>query len=152
MRIVTEISLEDFEAWSGARDTLDTLNEKGLTEQLESILDDMGDGEMEEGWSDTSLNDFLWFETDTIAEWLGFSSWEALENDGEEEEEDEYTEEEQEQILNDCLDGGETFESFCCNFTHCYSCPFDSICRNREECEKHYNELMAEQEEQEEEE
>lgn len=41
-----------------------------------------------DGMSETELNDLLWFEDDTIAEWLGFEDWEALErlNNGEEEE------------------------------------------------------------------
>ena len=91
MRIVTETSLEDFKAWCGAVDTLNTLNEKGLTEQLETILEN---DIFPDGCTDTELNDLLWFDNDAIAEWLGFSSWEALENDGEEDEEEEEEEEE----------------------------------------------------------
>lgn len=30
-----------------------------------------------EGMTQTDVNDFFWFERDTIAEWLGFDSWEA---------------------------------------------------------------------------
>ena len=43
-----------------------------------------------EGWSDTAINDFLWFETDTIAEWLGYEDWDDLcrKHAGEEEDED----------------------------------------------------------------
>ena len=39
---------------------------------------------MDSDVSDTYINDILWMERDMIAEWCGFSSWEALEN-GEEE-------------------------------------------------------------------
>ena len=80
MKIYKEISLEDFEAWSGAVNTMDTLyNLKTETHTdvfsiLESCIDDFGDG-----ISETSLNDILWFETDTIAEWLGYEDWEQLE-------------------------------------------------------------------------
>ena len=81
MKIYSEISLENFEAWSGGRDTLDVLIEKDLCDQLEAIIDDIEPGE---GWSDTAINDLLWFERDNIAEWLGFSDWEDLENGGEE--------------------------------------------------------------------
>lgn len=35
MRIITETSLENFEAWSGGADTLNTLIEKDLCETLE---------------------------------------------------------------------------------------------------------------------
>ena len=30
--------------------------------------------------TDTEINDFFWFERDTIAEWLGYEDWEDLEN------------------------------------------------------------------------
>lgn len=86
MKIYSEISLENFKAWSGGRDTLDVLIEKDLCDQLEAIIDDI---EPEEGWSDTAINDLLWFERDSIADWLGFSDWDELENGSEEDEEDE---------------------------------------------------------------
>lgn len=90
MRIYKDISLDEFEAWSGAVDTMDTLkqleNETGnnVFSIIESCIDDMG-----EGMDETTVNDILWFETDTIAEWLGYEDWEALEKaaNGEEEEE-----------------------------------------------------------------
>ena len=55
-------------------------------EQLENIINET----YPDGLSATELNDLLWFEDDTIAEWLGFEDWEALErfNNGEEEEND----------------------------------------------------------------
>lgn len=89
MRIYKDISLDEFEAWSGAVDTMDTLRELDentdiyVWSTLENCIDDMG-----EGMDETDLNDFLWFETDTIAEWLGYEDWEALEKaaNGEEEE------------------------------------------------------------------
>ena len=80
MKIYKEISLADFEAWSGAVDTMDTLrkleDETGANvfDILEACIDDMG-----EGVDETTVNDILWFETDTIAEWLGYEDWEALE-------------------------------------------------------------------------
>ena len=93
MKIYSEISLGDFNAWSGAVDTMNTLH------NLNSVIDDMDVFESlestieewnENGITDTELNDLLWFETDTIAEWLGFSDWEELERkaSGEEDEED----------------------------------------------------------------
>lgn len=78
-----EISLYDFDAWSGGRDTLRDLS-SAQCETIEQYLEDL----YPDGIDETDLNDFLWFERDTIAEWLGYSSWEALEN-GEEEDEDE---------------------------------------------------------------
>ena len=78
-----EISLSDFDAWSGGRDTWEALTVDQL-DTIEQYLEDLYPDGIDEG----DLNDFLWFERDTIAEWLGYSSWEALEN-GEEEDEDE---------------------------------------------------------------
>ena len=86
MKIISETSLDRFEAWSGGRDTLNTLIEKDLCDRLEAMLEN---DIFPDGCTDTELNDLLWFEQDTIAEWLGFSDWEDLENDGEEEGEEE---------------------------------------------------------------
>ena len=93
MIIKREISLENFEAWSGAKDTLQTLRDKGLCDRLENLLEDI---EPADGWTETALNDLLWFEGDYIAELLGFEDWEDLERDGEEDEEDEDEEDEEE--------------------------------------------------------
>ena len=85
MKYYVETSLENFEAWSGGRDTLEVLIEKGLCDTVEACLEEILDGDS----SDTYINDILWMERDMIAEWCGFSSWEALENGEEEEEETE---------------------------------------------------------------
>ena len=98
MRIYKDISLEDFEAWSGAVDTMKTLRDleevtgEYVFDQLEAILEDTGSE-----FDETSINDWLHFETDTIAEWLGFEDWEELERvaNGEDEEEDEEEEDEE---------------------------------------------------------
>lgn len=66
LTIKTEMHLEDFRAWSGGADTLDTLIEHGLCDELENILEDA----FYDGMTDTELNDFLWFERDTIWSWL----------------------------------------------------------------------------------
>ena len=92
MKYYVETSLENFEAWSGGRETLEVLIEKGLCDTVENILNDIY---ADEAPTDTEINDTLWFSRDEIAEWCGFSSWEALEN-GEEEEEEEAEEEEAE--------------------------------------------------------
>lgn len=91
MRIYKEIELRDFEAWSGAEDTMETLRKLDdvVGGDVFSVLEDclVNDGI---DYDETELNDFLWFENDTIADWLGYSSWEALERmANEEEDEDE---------------------------------------------------------------
>ena len=76
MKITKEISLEDFEAWSGARRTLDELTSDEC-EQLENILEDI----YPDGMDETTLNDILWFDEDWVAEQLGYKNWEHLERD-----------------------------------------------------------------------
>ena len=78
MRIYSETSLKNFKAWSGAVDTLDRVREAGKCAELESILEDL----YPDGMSETELNDFLWFEPETVYEWLG------IEEEEEEEEEE----------------------------------------------------------------
>ena len=82
MKIYTEKSLADFEWWSGAKNTAETIEEKlGAKgwEQLETILED----QYPDGIDETELNDLLWFEPELIFEWLG------IEEEEEEEEEEE---------------------------------------------------------------
>lgn len=86
MKIYEEKSLSEFDFWQGAKSRAEALTTKQL-EQLEEILEDA----YPDGIEDTSLNDLFWFEPDTVAGWLGFETFEALEkfNSGEEEEEEE---------------------------------------------------------------
>lgn len=88
MRYYVEESLDNFEAWSGGKDTLDTLREKGDVDSVESLIEQLQgcDGE---NWSETEVNDFLWFERDTIAQHLGYSDWEEYEYGKSDNEEDE---------------------------------------------------------------
>lgn len=74
MRYTVESSLRNFEAWSGGKDTLDVLLEKGDCDEVERLIE-----EMDSLGTDTSINDFLWFERDMIAEYLGYKDWEAYE-------------------------------------------------------------------------
>ena len=123
MTYTVETSLTDFPAWSGAVHTLDVLIEKDLCDTVEACLIDA----LGEYPTDTEINDMLWFETDAIAEWCGFSSWEALEN-GEEEEEEETAEEE--------VDNN--FSRWCANQSRdCSGCPYQKL-RSASKCEAAY--------------
>ena len=127
MKYYVETSLENFEAWSGGRDTLEVLIDKGLCDTVEACLEeDLNSyGEMPD---DTAINDFLWFERDVIANYCGFSSWEALEN-GEEEEEEETAEEEE-------VDNN--FSRWCANQSRdCSGCPYQKLI-NLGDCETAY--------------
>ena len=115
MKYYVETSLENFEAWSGGRDTLEVLIDKGLCDTVEACLEEA----LGEDVSNTAINDVLWFERDTIADWCGFSSWEALEN-GEEEDEEETEEEEEAEDNN--------FSRWCANQSRdCSGCPYQKL-------------------------
>lgn len=82
MKIYSEFSLKDFDALSGARQTMETLEKlSDFTEYADCFgeLETLFEEDMGEGMSETELNDTLWFETDWIAEFLGFADWEELE-------------------------------------------------------------------------
>lgn len=70
MTITYELDLNSFKAWSGAVDTLDRIQREGKCTELESILEDT----YPDGMTETELNDLLWFEADTVFEWLGMRS------------------------------------------------------------------------------
>ena len=67
MKITNEISLKNFKAWSGAKDTLNKLIELDKCDELEFILDDL----YPDGLTETELNDILWFDDEWIYETLG---------------------------------------------------------------------------------
>lgn len=76
MKIYKDESLNNFEFWSGGYDTAKYLTYDELN-QIETMLEEIAP---EEGWDETAINDFFWFEADTIAEWLGYSNFEELMN------------------------------------------------------------------------
>lgn len=80
MKIYTEKSLNEFDFWSGAKDTVKYLTEDEIN-QIENILAEC----FPDGMDETDINDFFWFEDDTIAEWLGYSSFEEIMNRGNDE-------------------------------------------------------------------
>ena len=67
MKITSEMSLKNFKAWSGAKDTLNKLIELDKCDELEFILNDL----YPNGLTETELNDILWFDDEWIYETLG---------------------------------------------------------------------------------
>ena len=67
MKIMTETTLREFNAWSGAIETKKMILDAGLEEEFEILIDEL----YPEGLTDTQLNDLLWFEADWILENLG---------------------------------------------------------------------------------
>lgn len=74
MFVTTEITSDNIydELWSGGRDTIDDLSD----DQIDTVLDILESEGSE--YTITELNDFFWFERDTIAEWLGFKDYDTL--------------------------------------------------------------------------
>ena len=79
MRIYSDESLRNFDFWSGARANAEELTYDQL-DDLEVILEDI----YPEGMSATELNDLMWFEFDTIKEWLGIEDEDDEDEDFEE--------------------------------------------------------------------
>lgn len=72
MKIVKEISPRNFDYWSGAADRAANLTDDDW-DVIEPLIEEMADTS-EEGWAETTLNDFVWFDFDTIAQWLGYKN------------------------------------------------------------------------------
>ena len=66
MKIVSDINIADFEAWSG-----------GKCNVLESVLEDL----YPNGMTDTQLNDLLWFDDETVYEWCDIRSETVIRNE-----------------------------------------------------------------------
>ena len=67
MTITTDFNLEDFDAWSGAVDTKETIIENGKEKEFEQLLEEL----CPNGLTETAINDIMWFETDWVYENLG---------------------------------------------------------------------------------
>lgn len=73
-----EMSIHDFEPWSGAVNTYERLKCEGKLDELDSLLPDMfGKDDVEE----TELNDLLWFEPDTVYELVGLPTESEIRED-----------------------------------------------------------------------
>jgi hypothetical protein len=86
MEYKVETSLYDFPAWQGGKDTLNVLIDRGDCQEVEELIETAF---FDQDVTDEDINDFLWFERDTIAEHLGYSDWETYEI-GEEEDDEEF--------------------------------------------------------------
>ena len=62
-------TLQDFNAWSGAISTKETIIENDKEQEFENLIDEL----YPEGLTETQLNDILWFESDWIFECLEIS-------------------------------------------------------------------------------
>ena len=84
MTITYELDLNRFEAWSGAKETLERIQREGKCTELENILEEL----YPDGMTETELNDLLWFDSESVYEWLGIRSESQIEKEIEEAEEE----------------------------------------------------------------
>ena len=71
MKVVNDnLSLRNFDAWAGAKDTKELIIENGKEHDFEFLMEDL----YPDGMTDTQLNDILWFEEDWICETLGIDN------------------------------------------------------------------------------
>ena len=73
MKVYKEVNAYNFDFWSGAKDTV-----KYLTDEEVNMIFEMLEELYPEGMDETGVNDLFWFEDDTIAEWLGYRSFEEI--------------------------------------------------------------------------
>ena len=75
MKIISEVSLWNFEGWSGAEETIQVIVENDKVEEFEQLIEEL----FPEGIDETHLNDLLRFEDDWVFEALGISEEEEEE-------------------------------------------------------------------------
>ena len=73
MKVHSETKLSQFKFWAGATQRVKYLTWEQL-DTIEEILNDL----YPNGIKATELNDLFWFDEDTIAEWLGYDSFDKL--------------------------------------------------------------------------
>ena len=77
MTITYELDLERFEAWSGGKRTLERIIDEGKCGLLEQMLEEL----YPDGMTETQLNDLLWFDSESVYDWLGMRSEEQIERE-----------------------------------------------------------------------
>ena len=80
MTIIKEEGIREFQAWSGAVETQDTIINAGKADEFDAMIEEP----YPDGIGETELNDLLWFDDEWIYETL-----DIREEDDEEEEDDE---------------------------------------------------------------
>ena len=91
VKTINEYGKNDFynlfeNSWSGARDTLEDIIKAELEDEFMQLLDEYFGCEDE--LTDTELNDFIWFERDTIYNALGLDENGEVKTEEDDDEED----------------------------------------------------------------
>ena len=82
MKIYKETGIADFEAWSGGKDTKQTIIDKNKEDEFDALIEET----YPDGIGETELNDLLWFESEWIFESLGITEDDEEEEDNNENE------------------------------------------------------------------
>lgn len=86
MEYKKDFSVDTFEFWSGARDTIKDIENAGLMDKLQTMIETAFDGEIP---TETQINDMVWFDRDFIYENLGLDeNGKPIKNDEDDESED----------------------------------------------------------------
>ena len=67
MKVYQEISIREFEAWSGAVDTKDKIIANDKEDEFDALIEEL----YPDGIDETQLNDLLWFDDEWVLESLG---------------------------------------------------------------------------------
>ena len=71
MRVYNDnLTLVNFDAWSGATDTQDRIINEGKADEFDNLIEEL----YPDGLTETTLNDLLWFEDEWIFEMLGIET------------------------------------------------------------------------------
>lgn len=70
MKLYSETKLVDFQAWSGAIDTKNTIIDYDKADEFDDLIDEI----YPDGLSETQLNDILWFDSEWVLEQLGIET------------------------------------------------------------------------------
>lgn len=70
MKVYSEISLRQHDAWSGAKQTKQAIIDADKVEEFDALIEDL----YPDGIDETQLNDILWFETDWLFDSLGMNN------------------------------------------------------------------------------
>lgn len=76
MKVTREIELDDFDAWSGGKETLDELRKTDFVGAAQDLVEEL----WPDGVDATTLNDFLWFDLEDMRpEWFN-DDWDEMQD------------------------------------------------------------------------
>jgi len=67
MKVTSEVTLRQFDAWSGAKETKQTILDNNMSEEFDQLIEEC----YPDGIDETQLNDILWFDSEWCFEMLG---------------------------------------------------------------------------------